>query len=97
MSNQQETAQIERLLKTMGASWFIVYKYDKKKYFDKLSACATFKSRLSVYEKSEVLHRKFIERVLKKDPKKLEKNRMGIQGEEIIRMAKELQDIQMPK
>ena len=97
MSNQQETAQIERLLKTMGSSWFIVYKYDKKKYFDKLSACATFKSRLSVYERSEVLHRKFIERVLKKDPKKLEKNRMGIQGEEIIRMAKELQDKQNAK
>lgn len=40
MSNQQETTQVERLLRTMGASWFTVYRYDKEKYLDRLKACA---------------------------------------------------------
>ena len=64
----------------MGASWFTVYKYDKEKYLDRLKACVTFKSRLSVYDRNKELHQKFIENVLKKNPRKLEKNRMGIQG-----------------
>lgn len=97
MSNQQQTTQVERLLSTMGASWFTVYKYDKKKYLDKLKACVTFRSRLNIYDRNKELHQKFIESVLRKDPKKLGKNRMGIRGEEIMRMAKELQDKQMPK
>ncbi len=81
-------------LVTMGSSWFIAYKYNPKATEElcRENGLKTLDNRISVYYRSEKHHITFINEICKMDVDKLSTNQLGISGEEIIRMARELRD-----
>lgn len=87
-------------LTTMGASWFISYLYyitidTEHRNWEKPK---TKGSRISVFirsqrfstEKGKPMHRHYVEQICSMSPILLSKNKIGISGEQVLTMAKEL-------
>lgn len=79
-------------LTTMGACWFVSFCFHKKLKpshlnWQKISTCMT---RISVFKKTQNMHKYYLERVLEMDITNLNKNRIGLSGIQVKEMAKEL-------
>lgn len=87
-------------LTTMGASWFISYLYhiEIDSNHRNWEAPKTKNGRVSVFLRTKCLstakgvamHRHYVEQVCLMSPALLSKNKIGIRGERVIAMAKEL-------
>lgn len=90
-------------LTTMGASWFISYLYHlnidpEHRNWEKPK---TKSSRVSVFVRSKrlstakgvAMHRHYVEQICSMTPALLSTNKIGIRGERVIAMAKELLDL----
>ncbi|MCM1320858.1 MAG: hypothetical protein NC041_01620 [Bacteroides sp.] len=82
-----------RELTTMGASWFVSYKYHElidKTHNNWAKVEKTLENRISVYGKSDKYHKYWLKEVLKMDDRNLNKNKLELEADEIKRMAKEV-------
>lgn len=79
-------------LTTMGASWFVSYCYYKKikSIHFNWQKPSTYKSRISVFNKTQNLHKYYLERILEMDITNLNSNKIGLSGSQIKEMAKEI-------
>ena len=81
-------------LTTMGACWFVSYCYYKKIKPSHLNwqKPSTYRLRMSVWARTQNLHKYYLERVLEMDIINLNKNRMDLNGIGVKEIAKELLD-----
>ena len=89
------TFEGRKILYKMGVSWFVSYCYYDKidpthKNWKKVE---THNSRQSVYRRTAHYHRSWLEKVSGMNPKNLNKNEIGLTGDEVIKMAKILLNI----
>lgn len=80
------------ILTKMGASWFVSYSYYEKidrKHLN-WSKVKTTGSRLSHYNKGRAYHEEWLLEVLSMNEDALSTNTIGLDGEEIKSMAREL-------
>lgn len=77
---------------TMGACWFVSYCYHKKLKPGHLNwqKISTYRNRISVFIKTQNLHKYYLERVLEMDIANLNKNQLDLNGIRVKEMAKEL-------
>ncbi len=80
-----------KILNRMGASWFVSYAYylyvnSEHTNWQKVS----ISMRESYFKKSEEYHRFFFKRIIEMNESKLDTNKLGLEGREIIRMAEEI-------
>jgi len=82
-------------LHTMGASWFVSYMWydliDKK--HDYWKAVSTYKNRISVYNKTKKYRKIWLSYIIEMKTDNLNKNSIGLSGEIIKHMAKELYNL----
>ena len=79
------------LLTSMGATWFVVYKYSKTINPSEFRwRCATQDSRISAYNRSSAYHKDFLKHVLEMSDSNLSKAKIDITPTETKQMAKEL-------
>jgi hypothetical protein len=76
-------------LTTMGACWFVCYKYyiDRDHKFKKWET-KNLSSRISTFNRTKQLHIFFLQQILKMKIKNLNKNHLGVTGDQIIGMTK---------
>ncbi|MDE7106868.1 MAG: hypothetical protein K2O39_00945, partial [Clostridiales bacterium] len=79
-------------LNTMGAAWFVSYSwYDKvDKSHKKWANVSTYKTRLSVYKRTQSYHTYWLKQIVSMNENNLDKNTIGLSGRRIIEMASEL-------
>ena len=79
-------------LTTMGAVWFVSYSYFKKvdSTHGNWKNVSTFSNRISVYNRTSQYHKFWLVQIFQMSNINLEKNTIGLSGEEVKRMAKEL-------
>lgn len=81
-------------LTTMGAVWFVSYSWyifmDRGHQNWKL--VSTYQNRMSVYNRTIVYHRYWMEKIVGMDIARLETNKLGLSGLEVIEMATKLID-----
>lgn len=81
-------------LTTMGAVWFVSYSWyifmDRGHQNWKL--VSTYQNRISVYNRTKEYHRYWIGKILDMDIARLETNKIGLSGREVIEMATKLSD-----
>lgn len=79
-------------LTTMGAVWFVSYCYYNK--IDKIHLnwqnISTVSNRMSVYRRTADFHKFWLHRVLEMNDRNLNKNTLGLSGDEVKNMAKKL-------
>jgi hypothetical protein len=92
MARHTFTFQGGEELTTMGASWFVSYCYYKKIKPTHLNwrKPSTSTNRISVFGRTQNMHKFYLERVLEMDITNLNKNRIDLSGIQIKEMAKEL-------
>ena len=81
-----------RELTTMGAVWFVSYKWYNiiDKTHENWEYVSTVTPRISTYNRTSSLHIFCLNRILQMNPNNLNKNTIGLNGHEVINMAKEL-------
>lgn len=77
-------------LTRIGASWFVPYLYFVSKdpthlNWKKVSTCS---ARASLCAKNSAYHKTWIIEIVGMNPKQLQRNKIGLTGQEIIDMAK---------
>ena len=77
-------------LTRIGASWFVSYMYCKKKdpahlNWEKVS---NFSMRASKCNKNSTYHKDWLKEIVAMNPKQLQRNKLGLTGNDIISMAK---------
>lgn len=79
-------------LTTMSASWFVSYLwYDLiDKNHDYWKAVSTYKNRISVYNKTKKYRKIWLSYIIEMKTDNLNKNSIGLSGEIIKHMAKDL-------
>ena len=81
-----------KILYNMGVSWFVSYCY-----YDKNDRThrnwEKYPERVSSYTRTAHYHRSWLEKVPGMNPKNLNKNEIGLTGDEVIKMAKILLNI----
>lgn len=79
-------------LTTMGACWFISYCYYENidKTHTNWKIPKTFENRCSVYKATRIYHKYWLEKVDDMDIDNLNKNKIGLSGYEVKKMAKTL-------
>lgn len=79
-------------LTTMGACWFVSYCYYKKIKPGHLNwrKPSTYANRISVFTRTQNLHKYYLERILEMDVSNLNKNRIDLNGIRVKEMAREL-------
>ncbi len=79
-------------LTTMGACWFVSYKYhlNINESHNNWQLIKTISNRVSVYNRTEKLHNYWLSEVVKMNSNNLNKNKLNLSGEEVISMAKDL-------
>ncbi|MCL1944622.1 MAG: hypothetical protein FWF56_02285 [Firmicutes bacterium] len=84
-----------RKLQTMGASWFVSYKYYNhiEKQHTNFCNAKNTQSRESAYNNSTKFHKQFLEKVLEMNDNSLNLNRINLRANQIKQMAKELLEI----
>lgn len=92
MTNHDFSFEGGKLLKYMGATWFVSYAYyehidNSHKNWEKVS---TSKSRIHNYHKGQQYHKAWLQYVLSMNEKNLSKNTIGVSPSETKRMAREL-------
>jgi len=92
MARHTFTFQGGEELTTMGASWFVSYCYYKKIMPTHLNwrKSSTYTNRISVFGRTQNMHKFYLERVLEMDITNLNKNRIDLSGIQIKEMAREL-------
>ena len=79
-------------LTTLGAAWFVSYCYyihiDKNHL--NWNSVSTYKNRISVFNSSTSYHKYWLQEVLNMNPIRLNKNSLGLNGNDIKKMATEL-------
>ena len=80
------------ILRKIGASWFVSYSYYM--YCDKHQKnwenTASLNLRLSYYKQGKSFHYQWLKYAVTMSASKLNGNRLGLSGEEIIEMAKKV-------
>ncbi|MBE5754537.1 MAG: hypothetical protein E7340_04320 [Clostridiales bacterium] len=81
-----------RQFTSMGACWFVSYKYylEVDKNHDNWKNCSTVDMRKSIFNNTKSLHDFWLLQVLKMDKNRLYSNALGIKGNKVIEMAKEI-------
>ena len=76
----------------MGASWFVSYCYYKKLKSSHLNwrKPSTYTSRISVFNRTQDIHKYYLDRVLEMDITNLNKNRIELNGIRVKEMTREL-------
>lgn len=79
-------------LTTMGAAWFVSYCYyiHVNKNHLNWNAVSTYKNRISVFNNSTPYHKYWLKEVLNMNTNKLNKNSLGLNGNDIKKMSEEL-------
>ncbi len=84
-------------LNTMSASWFVSYSW-----YDKVDSAhtnwrmvkeSTYKSRISVYKRTQSYHKYWLKQIASMSENNLNTNTIGLSGRRIIDMANELLNI----
>ena len=83
------TFEGRKILYNMGVSWFVSYCY-----YDKIDPThknwKKYPERVSSYTRTTHYHRSWLEKVSGMNPKNLNKNEIGLTGDEVIKMAQAL-------
>lgn len=81
-------------LVVMGSSWFISYMYydliDRK--HQNWRRVRTYPNRSAVYRRTQEFHQTYLHEILKMDPNLLNRNAIGILGNDVIAMAKMIKE-----
>lgn len=80
-------------LTTMGSSWFISYLYHDRidgNHRNWSRVARTLSTRTSAYNRSIQHHRTFLAHILQMNPTYLSRNTIGLTGEEVIKLAREI-------
>ena len=79
-------------LTTMGAVWFVSYCWYNNIDKNHLNwqRISTFTNRISVYNSTKGFHKYYLQQILCMNENRLTTNRIGLQGDEVIEMAKKL-------
>lgn len=82
-------------LKAMGSSWFISRLYHEviDSTHMNWSRVPTCSNRMSSFVSSEPYHHIFVREIMKKSPSRLSTNDIGLPGEKVIEMAKEIAEV----
>lgn len=78
-----------RILTSLSATWFVSYLYYLKIDSSHLN-WNKFKERIPNFEKSKKYHNEWLKKIVDKNPLKLNKNQIGLQGIRVKEMAQEL-------
>ena len=77
------------ILTQMGASWFVSFKYyleiDRK--HENWCNCKSVETRKSNFENSYEFHDYWLKQILKMSEARLSKNKLGLSGRDVIKMA----------
>lgn len=82
-----------RRITTMGASWFVSYKYYElidENHNNWAQVKKLLGNRMHAYDESEDYHEYWLNEVLKMSDGKLNRNKLGLTADEIKRMAREI-------
>ena len=76
-------------LTTMGAAWFVSYCWykmmdEKHTNWQLVTTCS---SRISVFNRTQRLHKFWLEQIAQMNEKKLDKNTISLSGRDVIDMA----------
>jgi len=87
--NEKTNSSGHKSLYSMGVSWFVSYCY-----YDKIDRThknwEKYPERVSSYTRTAHYHRFWLEKVSGMNPKNLNKNEIGLTGDEVIKMAEAL-------
>ena len=91
---QKDDIREKRCFARIGAAWFVSYEYylhidDTHDNFEKVGE-TTFVNRINLSKTTNRYHRLWLERIANMNPARLNSNSIGLSGEEVVRMAKEL-------
>lgn len=77
-------------LTRIGASWFVSYLYFVSKDPTHLNwkKVSTYSTRATLCAKNSAYHKTWINEIVGMNPKQLQRNKIGLTGQEIIDMAK---------
>ena len=77
------------ILSKMGASWFVSFKYylEVDHQHKNWCNCKSIESRKSCFENSYEYHNYWLKQVLNMSEIRLSKNKLGLSGNDIIKMA----------
>ena len=83
------------ILTTMGACWFVSYSYYKKidPYHLNWQNNTSCKTRINAFQKTQVLYKYFLRKILEMDTNNLDKNKIYLKGKQIKDMAKALLEL----
>jgi len=81
-----------RELTTMGASWFVSYSlyFYKDKSHLNWKNIPTYQTRINVFSRTKNYHQYWLMQILEMNDTNLNKNEIGLDAEEIKKIAKEL-------
>ena len=84
-----------KLLQSMGKSWFLSYLYFKNidsnhLFWKNVESTKSLQSRISVFKRSKMFHKIYLNETIKSNPSLLGHNKLGLSGEDIITMSNEL-------
>ena len=79
-------------LTRIGASWFVSYLYSVSKDPTHLNwkKVSTYSARASLCAKNSAYHKTWIDEIVGMNPKQLQRNKLGLTGNDVITMAKKL-------
>lgn len=90
MANHDFNFENEKIFGRIGASWYSSFAYNKycDSSHDNFKRVGTWRSRASNYKGYLELEKYFMEQIAAMSPERLSTNKIGLSGEEVIRMAK---------
>lgn len=79
-------------LTRIGASWFVSYLYSVNEDPTHLNwkKVSTYSARASLCAKNSAYHKTWIDEIVGMNPKQLQRNKLGLTGNDVITMAQKL-------